>query len=350
MKFGLFYQVPCADWQSPSQIYRETLDQIQLGEELGFDNVWLAELHFNARFSITPSPLMLAAAAAQRTKRIRLGVAVNLLPLHNPIRMAEDIATLDLISDGRVEFGVGRGAMATHFQGFNIPQQENRERFVECLEFIVMMWTHEELSLEGKYYSVKDLRLVPKPLQKPYPPIRIASNSADTFELVGKLGYPMFATPVIVPMPRLKEGIELYRQTLLDEGHSFNGEELSLSMPVFAAKTSVEARAVPERSVMNFVSVVTASMETPLAQETTAFNPRVVETQARFQAMDYDTWCSEIAVFGDPAACIEKLGELRQEFQPGEFICGFNPGGLIEHSRVSEAMKLFAREVIPHFR
>ena len=121
MKFGLFYMIPCADWQSPVQRYQDTLEQIDLGDELGFDNVWFAELHFDPRFSTTPSPLMVAAAAAQRTRKIRLGVAVNLLPLHNPVRIAEDIATLDVLSNGRAEFGVGRGAMPAHFQGFNIP-------------------------------------------------------------------------------------------------------------------------------------------------------------------------------------------------------------------------------------
>ena len=101
MKFGTFDQIPCADWQSPFQRYQDTLDQIQLAEELGFDNAWLAEHHFSPSTSLTPSPLIIAAAAAQRTKRIRLGVAVNLLPYHNPIRMAEDFATLDIISNGR---------------------------------------------------------------------------------------------------------------------------------------------------------------------------------------------------------------------------------------------------------
>jgi alkanesulfonate monooxygenase SsuD/methylene tetrahydromethanopterin reductase-like flavin-dependent oxidoreductase (luciferase family) len=170
MKFGLFYQLPCADGDSPAQRYRDTLDQIRLGDELGFDNAWFAELHFNSRFSITPSPLMLAAAAAETTQRIRLGVAVNLLPLHNPIRLAEDIATLDVLSGGRAEFGIGRGAMPTHFEGFHVPIEESRERFLEALEFIVQAWTNEHMSYDGRYFQARDLTLAPRPVQSPPPP------------------------------------------------------------------------------------------------------------------------------------------------------------------------------------
>ena len=349
MKFGLFYQLPCADWQSPQQRYKDTLDQIELADELGYSNAWLAELHFNPRFSITPSPLMLAAAAAQRTTRIRLGVAVNLLPLHNPIRLAEDIAALDLLSNGRVEFGVGRGSMATHFQGFNIPQTENRERFIEGLEFIIGAWTHEEFSYQGKYYRADGLRLTPKPLQKPHPPVRVASNSSDTFEVVGQLGHNMFATPVIVPMPRLREGVKVYRDTLKAGAHPTGGAELSLMVPLFVAQDAGEARSVPEASVMNYVSVITSSYRDRVMQEVIAASPRASETRSRFQDMTYDDWSSGVAMYGDPAYCRDRLQTLVEEFQPGEVICWFNTGGLVEHARVMESMKLFSEEVMPYF-
>ena len=348
MKYGLFYQLPCADSQSPAQRYRDTLEQIQLGDELGFDTAWFAELHFNPRFSITPSPLLLAAAAAHTTERIRLGVAVNLLPLHNPIRIAEDLATLDLLSNGRAEFGVGRGSMPAHFQGFDIALEENRERFLEALEFILGAWTNEEFSFEGKYYKAKELCLIPKPLQRPHPPVRIAANSTDTFELVGGLGYGMLATPVIVPMPRLREGVRVYRDALREHGHPADGSELSLALPVYVAASAADAKAIPEASVKNYVSVLAASYETPLMQRAMAANPRAEETQARLRAMTYDYWCKEVAAYGDPEGCVEKLQGVIQEFHPGEIICWFNTGGLIEHREVIASMRLFAREVMPH--
>lgn len=113
MEFGLFYQLPAWPGQEPRQRYQETLDQITLGDELGFDVAWLAEMHFVPEFSILPSPVVVGAAVAMRTRRIRIGIGVTLLPLHDPLRAAEDAATLDLLSNGRLEYGIGRGVTAT---------------------------------------------------------------------------------------------------------------------------------------------------------------------------------------------------------------------------------------------
>ncbi len=129
MRFGFFDQLPRADWQSERQRYRDILAQIELGDQLGFQTAWLGELHFIPSISCLASPLMILAAAAQRTQRIRLGTAVTLLPLHNPIKMAEDAATLDVLSGGRLEFGVGRGAAPIYFSGYHVLQPETRARF-----------------------------------------------------------------------------------------------------------------------------------------------------------------------------------------------------------------------------
>ena len=350
MKFGLFYQLPCADDQSPGQRYRDTLDQIQLGDELGFDNAWFAELHFNPRFSITPSPLMLAAAAAQTTQRIRLGVAVNLLPLHDPIRLAEDIATLDVLSNGRAEFGIGRGAMPTHFEGFNVPIAESRERFLEALEFIVQAWTTEHMSYEGRYFQARDLTLSPRPVQSPHPPVRIASNSADTFELVGNLGYNMFATPVIVPLPGIRDGVKVYRDALSAGGHLIYGGELSLNLPVFPFRGSGGPQQALQVSVENYVKVLSDTYEHPTIEAVAQRNPRILQTKERLKGMTYDWWRDEVAVYGEPEACVEKLRVLQDDLRPGEVVCWFNPGGLVPHESVVESMKLFAAEVMPRLR
>ena len=134
MQFGLFYEVPEDPRYTHAERYAEMLDLMGYGETLGFDVVWMAEIHFGGAFSLLSVPLMVVPVIAQRTRRIRIGTAVTLLPLHHPLSLAEQAATADLLSGGRLEFGVGRGSIPTHFHGFGVPLEENRGRFDEALE------------------------------------------------------------------------------------------------------------------------------------------------------------------------------------------------------------------------
>src|SRR5262249_29699529 len=160
-----FDQLPCAGAYSERRRYLDLIAQIELGDAIGFDTAWLGELHFSRAFSILADPLMVLAAAAQRTTRIRLGTAVTLLPLHNPVKIAEEAAIADILSDGRLEFGVGRGTAPIHYAGYDIAQEESRARFEEALDFIQKAWTEESFSYQGKFYRARDLTVVPKPVQ-----------------------------------------------------------------------------------------------------------------------------------------------------------------------------------------
>src|SRR6476619_212382 len=191
MRFGFFDLLPCAEGCTERQRYKDILAQIDLADTLGFDTAWLGEIHFIRQFSILSDPLMTLAAAAQRTKRIRLGTAVTLLPLHSPVKIAEEAATADILSGGRLELGVGRGTAPVHYVGYNVPQEESRERFEEALDVMLKAWTEDRLTYSGKYFHAQDLAVVPKPLQNPYPPIRLAANSPDTFAIAGQLGLPI---------------------------------------------------------------------------------------------------------------------------------------------------------------
>ena len=176
MKWAFFYELPCPDGYSELDTYRTMLGEIEYGESLGFDAVWLAELHFNRGLSILPSPMMVAATVAARTKRLRLGIGVNVLALTDPIRRAEDAATLDLLSGGRLDFGVGRGHQAMAYEGFGVPMSEARERILENLEILRKAWTEESFSFQGKFRQFPNLSVAPKPVQKPHPPIWMARS------------------------------------------------------------------------------------------------------------------------------------------------------------------------------
>jgi len=350
MKFGFFFQLPCAPWQSETDRYRDTLGQIEHGDALGYDTAWLAELHFFPEFSVMSSPLIVAAAAAQRTKRIRLGTAVNLLPLYNPIRNAEDAATIDILSNGRLEFGVGRGTNPLHYRGFNVPMEESRDRFSEALELITQAWTHERVTYEGKYFQVRDLAVHPRPVQKPHPPIRIATNSSDTFPQAGRLGYPMFTSLIVVPLSRLRRDLAIYWQSFEEAGHQRTGEEVALLLPVYVEETGAEAQRVARESIMHYFEVIGRRRAADDADLDAATRVRTREMQARLQRLTFEEVCANMAIIGTRDQCLERIHWLQEEFKLSQLICWFNPGGLMPHETVLTSMTRFAEQVMPAVR
>lgn len=344
MRFGFFDQLPCADSQSESQRIHNIIDQIVLGDEIGFDTVWLGELHFGRRSSILASPLMVLAAAAQRTKRIRLGTAVSLLPLHSPVKMAEEAATADILSGGRLEFGVGRGTAPIHYVGYNISQEESRERFEEALEVILKAWTNDTFSYRGKYFQAEDLSVVPKPLQKPHPPLRLAANSPDTFAIGGRLGLPIFSSPLINPPEKLHEHLAVHRETLKPGAR----QDVALMFSVHVSENRAKAREECEASLMNFFKAAGDRLR-PLGEKTIKSYEAFQQAIAKLERATYEK-VERMSVFGDPEYCVERIRALQQEFQMDEFIGYFNQGGLVDPAIVKRSMELFAKEVMPHCR
>lgn len=189
LRFGLWYDFrnPPA-WRRPyDQLYGEVFDQIVWGEQHGFDDIWLSEHHF-IDDGYSPSLLPIAAAIAARTKKIRIGAAVILMPFHNPVRMAEDVATVDVISGGRFELGVGTGYKVEEFEGFAISSNEKGGRTNEGLEIMSRLWAGETLTFKGKYYEVNNAKLTPEPIQKPRPPLWIGGFTPPAIRRAAKYG------------------------------------------------------------------------------------------------------------------------------------------------------------------
>src|SRR5262245_60946195 len=175
MKFAFFTHVPWPEDTDLQQIIAETTEQVQYAEELGFTGAWLAEHPFT-RSSMASAPLILATHLAARTTKIRVGTAVVVSPLHNPIRLAEDTAMLDLVSGGRLDVGFGRGTSGYEYSGYNVDPAESQERFQDSVNIVQGLWTTPEFSYDSQYYHLKRLNLVPLPVQQPHPPIYIAAT------------------------------------------------------------------------------------------------------------------------------------------------------------------------------
>ena len=177
-----------AAWRRPfSDVYRDELELIAYAEAMGFDTIWLTEHHF-ADDGYSPSIIPLAAAIAARTERVRIGFNLLLLPLHNAIRVAEDIATLDVLSGGRIDVGLGQGYARHEFDGYGVDRSERLRRFVEGLDVLHGLWTEDPFSYRGEHYVIDGARLQPKPVQLPTPPLWIGATSLPGVRRAGRRG------------------------------------------------------------------------------------------------------------------------------------------------------------------
>ena len=191
MRFGTFYFFQAVPWLSHDEVVHRELEQMEWTEELGFDQIWLTEHHF-IDYGLAVDPGTLAAVAASRTRRVRIGLVAAILPFHHPLRLAEQTALVDIVSRGRLEVGFGRGNRPAEFRGYNVPQQENRDRFEEAVEIITQAWTQTEpFSYEGRFFTVRDTRVIPKPVQKPHPPVYQVCGSKESIEGTAARGWPM---------------------------------------------------------------------------------------------------------------------------------------------------------------
>ena len=181
-------------WRKPwPQFYAEQLKQTQVAEELGYDTVWLTEHHF-AEDGYSPSLLPIAGAVAAMTSRVRIGTFLLLLPLHNAVRVGEDAATVDIISNGRFDMGFGQGYSPSEFEGYGIPRKQRASLLEEGIEVIRGMWTQDPFSYQGKHYNLKNISLVPKPAQTPHPPLWIGAGQPKAVERAARMGCHFLGT------------------------------------------------------------------------------------------------------------------------------------------------------------
>ena len=202
MEFGMFYELFSRaphDTASIKQAYDEAIEQIKLAERSGFGYVWAVEHHFQTLGSKSAAPELFLTAIARETSTIRLGHGVVLLTMNHPVRVAERAAILDLLSDGRLEFGTGRGTTDSELGGFNVTPEDSRPMWEESVRLLPKLWTEEEVEHNGKYWSFPARSIVPKPLQKSHPPMWVSGVSLRTFELAGEMGLGILSFSLSAP-------------------------------------------------------------------------------------------------------------------------------------------------------
>ena len=348
MKFGILSLLDhYLEDKSEEQYYKDFFEQVTYAEELGFESVWIGEHHFG-RY-ICPSPPVVAAAIARSTKKMRIGTAVALLPHHDPIRLAEDYAMVDLLSGGRLDFGVGRGFIKAIYDGFNQAMNESRERFNEALEIIERAWTQETFSYEGTFRTVRNVTLLPRPVQKPTPPIYMAAAvSPDSFVTAGEKGHSLLLALFALPMQTLKENVQLYRETLTKAGHSLQSAEIAAGYHSFVDDSPELARRKWEAHYMRYLRFVASLLPPPeeMGGEQYAAWRRFGEN---LKHVTFEQMYPERVLCGDPGQCVERIAMLQEELGITHFHVYMNLGGL-DHREVMRSMERFAAKVIPHFQ
>jgi len=349
MEFGMFHEFQRLPGQTEEDAFTLSFEQVDAAERWGLDVMWLAELHTAPERSVLAAPLMIATAIAARTKRMKIGTAVQVLPLCHPLQLAEEAATVDQISHGRLIFGVGRSGFPRVYQAYGVSYAESRERFVEVLEILKRAWTQERFSFDGQFYHFDDVCMVPKPYQKPYPEIRVAATSPDTYPANGAQGNPIFCATRLGDLSELGPNLAAYREGWVDGGHDGNGK-VFLRVPVYVAPTEERARSEPEESVMHFYRYLGQRIE----ESANMAGARAIENRAergqRLQSISYDEVLRSKIIVGTPAQVVDRLGELREQLGLSGILAEMNCGNRIPHERVLTSLQLLCEDVIPKFR
>src|SRR5713101_7448106 len=243
MKFGIlqFFSWPERRVPLPT-VYERALQRIEIMDRSGYDAVWLTEHHFSD-YSVCPSIPVMGAHVAARTKRLRIGAGVTLAAFYHPLRLAEEVALLDILSGGRVNWGAGRGFDQREFKTFDVPMEESAARFHEAVEIVVRAWSDERLNYRGKYFNFEDVEVLPKPLQRPTPPIWMAAGSTEALAWAASKGHSVLLGPHASHDETGKQW-EFYRDQLSAHGHSIAGREIPTARLLAIAGTDAEAAEV----------------------------------------------------------------------------------------------------------
>jgi len=246
MKVGILQFFGWRDRSVPlNSVYETALERFSIMDQTGYDAVWLAEHHFSS-FSVCPSVHMMGTMAAARTKRLRIGTAVSLAPFYNPLRLAEEVALLDVLSGGRVNWGAGRGFERSEFAAFGIPGEESAPRFHETVDIVLKAWTNQRLSYQGKFYQYENVEVLPKPFQTPHPPVWMAASSMTAIDWAAGQGHSILMDPHSSRADLIRKRRH-YAAKMAAAGFSDAGRDIPMSRLVAVDETAEKARAVARR-------------------------------------------------------------------------------------------------------
>ncbi len=349
MEFGIFHEFPALGAGADGAALAQGFDLIEGAERWGLDAVWLAELHFDPERSVASAPLCLAAAVAARTERLKIGIGVQVLPLCHPLRLAEETATVDQISRGRLILGVGRSGVARTYEAYGVPYAESRDRFAEVLDIVRGAWSHADYSYEGKYHKFDSVTVTPRPFRPSGPPIRVAATSPASTAAIGRQGFPIFIGVRHEPASHLAPMVAAYRAAWREAGHPGQGQ-VFVRFPAFLAATEAEARAAAEASLIHYYRSQGALLADSSRRAGVAEAAERARQAQVLAEITFEEACRGLVLIGTPDSVAARLADAREELGIDGVLAELDCGGRIPHAQVKTALRLLCEEVRPRFQ
>jgi alkanesulfonate monooxygenase SsuD/methylene tetrahydromethanopterin reductase-like flavin-dependent oxidoreductase (luciferase family) len=315
--------------------YRSMYEQIVEVEKLGFDQAWVTEHHFSGYGGTLPHPPTFLSAVAQMTSTIRLGVAVAVLPLHDPLELAEAYAMADVISNGRLDFGIGKGSEPVEYRKFGVSRDEATQRFSESAEIIRQAWSDAPISFHGQSYCYDNVNILPKPVQRPHPPIWVgATRSEETFRWAGEMGYDLMTVPFVHPTTdALHELVKIYRGALAKSGHDFVGREVLGKFHIYVSDSFERGMREAAPFMKNYSDL-----------------HRAADPGRRLTERDIGSDMARgFIIVGDPERCSDTIQRWHEEGGITTFSGTFHFGGMPQEMALKN-IRRFAERVMPRLR
>jgi alkanesulfonate monooxygenase SsuD/methylene tetrahydromethanopterin reductase-like flavin-dependent oxidoreductase (luciferase family) len=335
------------DLKSGEVYFREALDLCELADRLGYATVKIVEHYFRAYGGYSPSPLIFLAAAAQRTRHIRLVTGAVLPAFTHPLKLAAELAMVDCISGGRLDAGFARAFLPHEFEAFEVSMEESRPRFEEGIAAVKRLWTEERVTYEGRFHRFKDVTLLPRPVQKPHPPILVAAiATSESFIWAGEQGYGLMFVPYLSDFDDLAQKLELYRHTYRAATHGREPPPPSMALHLYMTESTASARREAKPYIEQYMAIFQESAAAWTGRQSGQYRGYEL-MQERLQALTYDHVLGEgRALIGDPSAVLEQIHHLRRLFGPiqPEMQVMF---GDMDRAQAQRSVELFGHEVLP---
>jgi alkanesulfonate monooxygenase SsuD/methylene tetrahydromethanopterin reductase-like flavin-dependent oxidoreductase (luciferase family) len=312
--------------------YSRLFEQIIEFEKLGFHQAWVTEHHFGGYGGILPHPPTFLAAAAGKTSRIRLGVAVAVLPLHNPLELAESYAMADVVSGGRLDFGIGKGSEPVEYRKFGASRDEATQRFKESAEVIRQAWSDGPVNFHGEFFSYENVNILPKPVQRPHPRIWVgATRTEETFREAGEKGYELMTVPFVHPSTdAMRELVKIYRDALSRAGHDFVGREVLGKFHIYVSDSYERGVREAGPYMKNYSDI-----------------HKSVDPDRKLTSRDIGADMARgFIIVGDPERCRDTIQRWHEEAGITTFSGTFHFGGMPQEMALNN-MRLFAERVMP---